>query len=337
MNENDGNDKLKIEVSKPAFQTVEFTDHASVPEKILLVSAKISPSNLSVGEVLKSFYRNNSRNRSSKKNYLKGAYREELYNGGELQQLTDFYFIQQWPSLAESNGRIETHLKSGRVFQSTDVSDKIPFTPQNRYNDAVPMMDPLFAKLSFLNPSFAKNYQFECVGETTFEGRKMYRIRFDQATKTPWALYKGELYIDAETFGLAWAQWLISDKGEKYLMPDEYLAAGGAPETFKRNNEHNEITFSFNGGFWVPQFAISNVSFSQKGQHYKILREIAWNPASPAGKFKPLFPDDMNRRVTIRKTPEYKPGNWRPFWLLPPSKEIMNQVKFLNEVTSYRQ
>ena len=337
MNETGRNDTTTIEVSKPGYRTAEFLIEGNSSKTITLVPSTNSQSALSAEEILKSFYRNKSKNRNPNDFYLKGAYREQLFNGDDLQQLTDFYFIQQWPSLAEANGRIETHLNSGRVFQSTDVSDKIPFTPQNRYNDAVPMMDPLFAKLSFLNPSFTKNYQFECVGETTFEGRKMYHIKFDQATNTPWALYKGELYIDAETFGLAWVQWQISDKGEKYLMPDEYLAAGGNPETFKRNNEHNEITFSFNGEFWIPQFAITNVSFSQKGQHYKILREIAWNPASPDEKFKSLFPDDMNRRLTIRKTPEYKPGNWRPSWLLPPSTKMMNQVKFLNEVTSYRQ
>lgn len=330
------NDTTKIEISKPGYQTATLS-YADISSKSTLLYPQIElPSDLSVEEIIKNFYRKKFKNRNKDNNYMEGAYREQLFNGNELHQLSDFYFIQKWQALTEPNARIETHLYSGRSFRSNDFNEKIPFKPKNRSNDAVPVMDPFFANLSFLNQAFAKNYVFTISGETYFMGRKMYHIFFNQSENAPWALYEGELYIDVETFGLAWARWRISSEGEKYLMPDEYLALGGDPETFKLIDEHNEITWKYNGEFWIPEFAISKVSFSQKGAENRIVKEMAWrSPVRKLTKFTSLLPEEMHRRIKQLKNPEYSPSDWRISWLLPPCKEITNQIKFLNNVVFY--
>ncbi|MDA3880190.1 MAG: hypothetical protein PF436_07380 [Prolixibacteraceae bacterium] len=338
VDEKHAGDDTKLEISKPGYQTITISLGDFNNNGIVLEQKHSTPSEKAVDEVMKDFYRSKYKNRHSKPWFIEGAFREQLYNGHDLHQLSDFYFIQRWQPLDETNPYIETHLYNGRVFRSHNFSTKIGFKPQNRFNGAVPVMDPQFADLTFLNRAFAKNYEYTLEGENDYQGRKMYHISFDQADDAEWALYSGEIYIDAETGGLAWARWKISAKGEKYLMPDEYLAAGGDAETFKRLNEHNEISYGFNGEFWIPQFAVSTVSFEQRKTTSTYVREMALSPTSANfPKFKNLMPEDMNRKARLVRNSTYNPSAWRHAWLLPPVNKIEKQIRFLNHVVEHTQ
>ena len=329
-------DSCRIVFSKSGYQSFSPRDERDMPDVMCLVTALDTASTLDVKEVLNSIYRNMERNNFKKDYFLEGAYRELLFSESESHQLTDYAFVQRRKKPTSTNSTTDYQVKSGRRFRSDEFRDKINFLPQNRYNAAVPIMDPVFANLSFLNRASRKQYDYILKGETMFQGRKMYHILFDQVDDAPWALYKGELLIDAETFGLAWATWQISDKGKKYLMPDEFLASGGDPETFKLVNEHNETTWTYNGEFWIPRFAVTNVSFYQNGQQNTISREVVWNPGN--GKnYRPSLPEDLNQRLVFKNAPEYRPEDWRNPWLLPPSKEILSQVKYLINITEYEQ
>ncbi|WP_340114830.1 MG2 domain-containing protein [Maribellus mangrovi] len=323
-----------IVIAKPGYQSLTQLMDSSKSSITMLVPSPNSPSTMDVQDILKNFDRYLERNYNKKDYFLEGAYRELLFSENELHQLIDYSFAQRRKRPTSSNFTTDYQVYGGRRFQSDELNDKISFTPQNRFNGPIPVMDPIFANLSFLSWASRKQYEYILKGETTFQGRKMYHILFDQVDDSPWALYKGEMLIDAETFGLAWATWQISDKGKKYLMPDEFLAAGGDPNTFNLVNEHNETTWSFNGEFWIPRIAISTVSFHQNEQLNKISREVVWKPGN--GKdYKPLSPETMNQRLVFTSAPEYHPEEWRDSRLLPPSKEIFEQVRYLINVTEY--
>ncbi|WP_167618786.1 MG2 domain-containing protein [Maribellus sediminis] len=327
-------DECELVISKSGYQSLTQLVDSTMSGAVMLVPLPDSSSTLDVMEVLSNFYRYTDRNYYKKDYFLEGAYRELLFNGKELHQLTDYSFVQRRKRPTSAN-LADYHINSGRRFRSDDFKDKINFVPQNRFHGAIPVMDPIFANVSFLNRAARKQYEYILKGVTWFEGRKMYHIYFDQADDTPWALYSGELLIDAETFGLAWASWCISDKGKKYLMPDEFLSAGGDPETFVLEDEHNEISWSYTSELWIPRFAISTVSFRQNEQQNTVSREVVWNPGD-GRNYRPLIPENMNQRLVFKNAPEYKPEDWRKPWLLPPSKEIPDQVRYLINITEYR-
>ena len=331
-------DTAEIEISKAGYKTVILTNEKIRSQVIILEPLNETISEISVNEVLKEVFRNQNKIRNNNRFYLEGIYREQLFKEKELHQLTDYAFVQEWPSLLEKNRLIATHVVSGRRFRSPNFKENILFTPQNRFNDAVPVMEPFHADLSFLNPSLAKYYIYKMIGESQYQGRRVYHLTFDQKDDAPWALYAGQLFIDAQNFNVVWAKWRISEKGKPFLMPDEYLASGGDQATFKVINEYNEMNWSYNGEYWIPEFAISEVTFSQKDEENKIIREMAWHSfKSEVKNFKPLLPEEMDRRFRLMKNPVYHPQEWRIPWLLPSYKAINEQIKYLNEVMFYSQ
>ncbi|MDA3879006.1 MAG: MG2 domain-containing protein [Prolixibacteraceae bacterium] len=338
LDENHVNEQSKIEISKPGYKS-ETNSYIEINKNgVVLQVLDDEPSGTSIEDIMDGLYRNHTKNRNSGHFFIEGAFREQLFSGSDLHKLTDFFFIQRWQKLSEPNARIETRMYNGREFQSNRFNTIISFTPQNRFNDAVPVMDPQFADISFLSRSFKKHYNYKLEGETSYQGRKVYHVAFDQEDDLGWALYKGEMFIDKETFGLAWCRWKISEKGEKYLMPDEYLSGGGDAKSFVRVFEHNEISYGFNGSFWIPQFATANLRFEQQEKEFTIVREMVWLPTDKAfSKFTALLPGDMNRRAILMRKPVYKPFEWRHPWLLPPDDEIEKQIRYLNNTIEYRQ
>lgn len=330
-------DTTQIEINKPGYQDIFVSYLELVQKKIVLDSVQHTETDITVKEVIKRFHRKKFQNHKHRNGYYNGAYREQLFNGQELHQVTDLGFTQQWPSLAEPNLRITTQINGGRLYQSNDIEKAIPIRPHTRSADGVQIIDPVYENLSFLNQAIDKEYIFKLVGQVNYQGRKMYHISFDQNDNATWAFYQGELYIDAETYGLAYASWKISKKGFDYLMPDEYLSAGGDQKTFKVLEEHNEISRHFNGKIWQPVFAISKVTFSQKGAQYTIIRELVWQSIPDKVKnYKIRSIEDMEQAFKLTKTPKYNPWTWRTGWLLPPIKEIDEQLRYLNNVVEYK-
>lgn len=289
-------------------------------------------------ELMKEVLKKAGENLSSQHHLYEGACREMLLFNNDLHQLTDFEWVQQWPSLANSSEKVSTHLLNGRRYRSSGFTGHIKFTPQNRSGDALPLFDPFYSAKSFISWNMLKYYQYEVKGLLEWNGRKVFHLVFDQLESAPWALYTGEMYIDAESRGPVWMQWRISPKGYRYLMPDEFLASGGDQQTFELKNERNEMYWNFKDSRWLPAYARSEVNFTQKGNSASIIREAAWNESKGEwSRFTARTADEMEQRSRYNSHPEYQPAQWRKAWLLPSSPIIDEQFRFLKHEVEYKQ
>nr|WP_321411364.1 MG2 domain-containing protein [uncultured Carboxylicivirga sp.] len=325
-----------IKIEKAGFKSLKCTYQDLLDTDKTLEKEEIIHSSDDALEIIKKLYRSRFKNRNSKKIYFKGAYREKIFDNTYLHSLKDLGFIQMWPNMAEEAIPIETNITGRQEYHSIDYSRKINFTPLKR-NDVIPQLDPVWFLESFLDLNFQKAYEYILVGETQFQGRRMYRIHFDQYNDVNYAFYQGELLIDAETYGLAWASWRFSDKAKKYIMPDMYLVSARSSENFEVVREQREMTWKFNGETWDPDFSIYNVSFYRNGELKKIEQETVWKPISQDEfkVFKDKLPKKWNQINETKKEVEYSPAQWRNNQLLPPDLSIINQIKFLNEVTRF--
>ncbi|MBS2101296.1 hypothetical protein, partial [Carboxylicivirga linearis] len=287
-------------------------------------------------EIIKKVYQARFKNRNTNNVYFQGAFREYLLEGDYLHCINDYGFIQQWPSIKEKKLPIISEISGGREYHSTEFDQKIKFTSL-KSNGPIPFTDPVYNLESFLDLNFQKQYQYVVLGQTEFQGRKMYRIHFDQIDDLPYAYFEGELLIDIETYGVAWASWKRSKKGQKYIMPEMYITSDYAIGDFEMVTENREMTWKFNGETWQPDFAVLNVSFYQNGDLKKINQEIKWESISQ-DEYKSQrksMPKEWNKKTTTKRDIEYNPSEWRDSWLLPPDKIINEQIKYLNEMISY--
>lgn len=328
------NDRLLV--SKPGQGSAEPVLSSIKNKSLALTTITPQPSPTDVMDIMKGVWTNKFRNRNGNNYFRNGIFREQVKVGNDLMRLTDLLFLQRWPSLTNNSVTVDTRLLDGRRFRTENYNTSIGFEPQNRYNDAVPLVDPFFSKLSFLDRSFAKNYKFELKGTVQHQGRSMYLIEFDQTEKTEWVFYKGSMLVDAQTYGVAWAQWAVSDKAADLVMPDQYLAVGGDQKTFKLVSENNEMAWSYNNEIWEPCHAVVQVAFSQNGKAKSYLREMVWMPPyTQTEKYKGLTESEMKKRNMLLKTPTYNPSKWRMPWFLPIDNYLTEQIKYLNEVTYF--
>ncbi|MFT3740191.1 MAG: hypothetical protein QM786_15690 [Breznakibacter sp.] len=326
----------RLMFSKAGYKT-RVADVTSCAGKDVVLE-RVDPvlSDKSVAEIVKRMQQKLTANRNPNNFIRQGYYRERILADGQLMQLTDFVFVQKWPLLSNTTASIDTRLQAGRRFSAENYATIIGFEPQNKYNDAVPLLDPVYSRLSFVDQNFVKYYDYKLDGMVDFQGRPMYLLSFDQTDKTQWVFYSGQLLVDSATYGIAWARWKVSPKAQQWLMPDIYLAVGGDQSTFKVLYEHNEITYGFNGEFWVPQSALAIIDFSQKNQKGGYLREMVWSVAdAQSHKLKRLDIGQMKYRNMLVKQPAYNPQRWRKPWFLLPDSLISGQIKYLNEVTVY--
>lgn len=329
-------DKLVFSKAGCLTQVADLAACAKAP--VVMHDAVLMPSSMAVADILKQMQQKRFANRNPNNFLLQGTYREQVMSEGQLMRLSDYTFEQKWPSLANTAVTISTRLTEGRRFRTENSATAIGFEPQNKYNDAVPLMDPAFLKLSFVDPAFVKNYDYKLQGKVDFQGRTMYMVEFDQSDKTQWVFYTGRMLVDSATHAVAWASWKVSPKALQWAMPDVYLASGGEQSTFKLLDEHNEITYAFNGQFWVPQNAVCEVRFLQRNVPKSYVREMVWTAHSgEPQKLKGMTAEQMKRRTMLLKQPAYNPQDWRKPWFLLPNGFISDQVKYLYEVTMYNE
>jgi len=258
--------------------------------------------------------------------------------GDYLHGINDYGFIQQWPSIKEKKLPIITEISGGREYHSNEFNQKIKFTSLKAYGP-IPFTDPVYNLESFLDLNFQKQYQYVVAGQTEFQGRKMYRIHFDQLDDLPYAYFEGELLVDVETYGIAWAKWRYSDKGQQYIMPEMYITSDYTMADFELINENREMTWRFNGEEWEPDFAVYNVTFYLNGERKRIEQEITWKTIDKDEykQLKSAIPKDWRKTTTLQKDVEYNPSEWRDGWMLPPDKNITEQIKYLNEIVIYEE
>jgi len=332
------NESSKLHIEKAGYQSVDINYSELIDKGVTLQKAEMQKVEMNAVDIIKKVYRNRFENRNSQISYTKGAYREKLYDGDALHQLKDYAIVQTWTSMREQKFGIYTKIYGQREFNSIDVNKKINFKPLQG-GEIVPEFDPAYKLQSFLDLSLNKDYEYTLIRETEFLGRKMYHIQFNQKEELSFAYFQGELFVDAETCGLAWAKWRISDRGQKYITPDMYVVCNKVPESFEVLNENREMTWRYNGEIWEPDFAIYIVSFALNGEKKRFEQEITWK-AIDKDEYKQLksaIPKDWRKTTTLQKDVEYNPSEWRDGWMLPPDKNITEQIKYLNEIVIYEE
>jgi len=321
-------------IEKPGYKPIQCSYQDLINNSKTLAKENINLLEENGLDIIKKVYRSRFRNRNSKNIFFKGAFRETLYDGINLHEIKDYSFIQKWPNMAEMNIPVQSKITGGAEFQSIDKTRKIRFDSKTKKGE-VEWIDPVFDLQSFLDLNFQKEYAYILVGETQFQGRKMYRVHFDQYDDIAYAFYQGELLIDAETYGVAWASWKYSDKAAKYLMPEMFISKFGSQQNFEFMSEHREMTWKFNGEYWEPDFAGQQVSFALNGEEKKIKQEINWEEISQE-EYKGIESEIPKTWKKLLKTNvQYDPTQWRDSWILPPDLDVLNQMKYLNEMISY--
>ncbi|MBN2164708.1 MAG: hypothetical protein JW717_00360 [Marinilabiliaceae bacterium] len=299
-----------------------------------LKSNKITNDNLDGGRLFNEAYKNILKTKANKPLFAKNIYRELIFSNNELHRLFDILSYIRIPDYGNTTLSLAPFPIQGRVFKIENYDSNAEFSPINNSPYNINIQDPFYTEVTFLNRNYKKYYNYQYLGQCTYQNRPMYKVVFEQNDDCNFALSKGFALIDIETNGIAYLNWQVSRKIEKYIVPDTYLMGGTTFKDFKLLYEENEAYYSFNNGKWLFKGGNQNIKFMLNNKECSYSREsiITEFLEKEPEDFKPTFLENLNTRFILVKEPKYLPEMWRDAWFLPTNETINKNIPYMHEI-----
>lgn len=164
-------------------------------------------------------------------------------------------------------------------YRNTFDSDRMKIYKGRKSHD-VKKMDTLVVKLQggpktslmldlvkhpgdILDADALQLYDFTLAGITTIDNRETYVINFDQKDNIEFPLYKGNIYIDAESTAFAGLDFHLSDKGIHYA-PKYLVKKKPANLNIDVDGGHYLVRYRKDNGNWYLNYVRSELEFDTK-------------------------------------------------------------------------
>ncbi len=278
------------------------------------------------------------------KNYPKHNMRQKMFyrqwaqqneNGIYAEALLDVY------KNSYASKKLESHSAfiKGRQFDYIEDSDDRLFINSMVNPSASASADPVRALPDFMQKKTLKKYDFRIADIVMYEGRRVYKIVFDQKSNLKEALLAGELYIDTDNFALVKGVWRLSEKGRPYIKVP--FKARMAMKLLGIEFEIYDFDFTFlyrpsEIGYVMYQNA-SNAHFKverpKKKQHYNFkihnevsLVEMLEYPGNEIPENKRYSSDNTEWDIAEGK---YDISYWKGYPMVAPSQTIQKILEQL--------
>ncbi|MFB6343991.1 MG2 domain-containing protein [Saccharicrinis sp. FJH62] len=301
---------------------------------VTLSPLKLSQTNEDGNDIARHAIRNLLKTRSKKTEYGLVAYRQETGWGKEMQSLLDLNVVIRVPGILDNSIIYSSRILKGQWFKTDNYDNHVDFSPKVNSIYDIQDMDPVYNGATFLKQQYRKSYEYVLEGKTRYMDRPVYKISFDQTESAPWALQKGFMLVEPETYAILYVEWKASPKGARYIVPDQYLMAGTKFDDFELQSELNMATFNNDANGFVLKSARQDVAFNLNHKSCFYSRELVINEYFETLPFK-FFPNsfsDLDKRFVLIKNPVYNPRKWRVPWFLPVNGDISDRVPYMHEV-----
>jgi hypothetical protein len=162
-------------------------------------------------EILKEAIKNISSNYSKVARINTAFYRELVRENSDYVNLSEAILsIYKAPYNSYSNDQVV--ILKGRKSPFLKPMDTLSFKFQGGPNISL-LLDIAKNPSYFMSDEFIKYYDFKLVDIGTINDRAVYNISFDQKEYSPYALYKGNIYIDRRTMAFVRFDFTFSPKG----------------------------------------------------------------------------------------------------------------------------
>lgn len=156
------------------------------------------------------------------KNYPKYNMRQKMFYRQWAQQNDNGLYAEALLDVYKNSyaaKKLESHSAfiKGRQFDYIEDSEDRLFINSMVHPSSSASADPVRALPDFMQKKTLKKYDFRIADIVLYEGRRTYKIVFDQKADLKEALLAGELYIDTDNYALVKGIWRLSERGRPYI------------------------------------------------------------------------------------------------------------------------
>jgi hypothetical protein len=199
-------------------------------------------------ELVKDVVKNISKNYSNKCSMYTAFYRETTREENDYVSICEAVLdIAKAPynrELMDDQAKIFKGRRSENVKKIRNLKYKLEGGVYNSIS-----LDIIKDLASFFSEEYFNDYEYEYIKQMVYENRDLYVIAFDQKENVQLPLFKGLLYIDAQTKALVASKFGLSPRGIKYAQD---LLVKKQPHKFqvKPVSTEYQVYYRFINGKW---------------------------------------------------------------------------------------
>lgn len=309
------NNTILLEVS--AFQLKEVKVKPVDPKEVIKIALDRIPKNY-----------------STKPMGLTSFYRETIQQNGDYVGLSEAV-LNIYKASYSGSGNDQVSIYKGRRVVFEKQMDTVLFKFQGGIATSL-MLDLAKNPSNFLSYEYFKYYEFTLDDIVTVEGRPTYVIGFDQDDFSPYALYKGKLYVDIEAYALVRAEFMISPKGLEKAA-DYLIQKSSRRLRVKPTFSAYMVNYTMMNNTWYLNYIREEVAFRVRKKysffgitfHSKAEMLITQTDSVNIHRIK-LNKQVHSNDIFVEKLGKYDPDYWSEFNIIRPEEsleEALHKIK----------
>lgn len=249
---------------------------------------------------------------------VRGFYREIIRNDTTYYSVAEAVFESQLPEAGEDKaslklvqGRRSESVKATRIFEDYHPGGGPNYLLNNLFEARVP---------EFLLTSEFEDYGYAIDSITSYEGRDVYVIGFDQRDGVKKNLWKGTIYIESESLAIIELRYALSEKGiefRKHLTGTDKVMANLLGIDFTVIDRSNRYSYRMEGGRWRLHDAVMfrTIHFRQPRKNIDETFSIQAQLLSLGQRPGPLVPFEKDEVWQRNQLVKNLPGEFdEQFW-----------------------
>ncbi len=338
---------ISLKPDEIPIKEVAITTEVLNPKKIIKKAIKRIPENYpNDEEIFTGFYRESVKEKDTYYDLIEAVlfFKKFPYKHEDpkpdLHRKTDYYPLlfdnqiksENIPELPEDvrlmKGRRNQSIFYSRIFNHFKIEGG-PYYCVKR--------DIVKNKIDFIEKTSFRFYDYRYSGIQEFNGRKVYKIIFDQKDKVKKPLYKGIIYIDVQTLAFVHFNYGLSSKGLSYATGDLYVRKNPEHIIVDPISSYFSVDYAYhNDGMWRFHYSKGEIQLKMIKNDWNLSSVLTFQDVLLATEKSSITEDEFNGLVTFKpdellndKIYDYHEDFWGEYNIIRPNKELTNFINNL--------
>jgi hypothetical protein len=286
-------------------------------------------------EIVKEVVKNISKNYSNKNSMYTAFYRETTQEGNDYVSICEAVLdIAKAPYSSEFSDD-QAKIFKGRRSENVKKIKNLKYKLEGGVYNCL-SLDVIKDMASFFSEDYFNDYEYNYVKQMVYENRDLYVIAFDQKEGIQLPLFKGLLYIDAQTKALVASKFELSPRGIKYAQD---LLVKKQPHKFqvKPVGTEYQVYYRFLNGKWYLAYMRGELVTKTKSTKF------FFNSTFTSVSEMVITEIDTTSKVRFKRKDIAKPNDilvdnvsnsdenfWSNYVIIQPEQSIQLAIKKLN-------
>jgi hypothetical protein len=266
-----------------------------------------------------------------------GFYRETILKNNNYVAVTEAVVEGYKSSYVNQNATDQLKIVKGRKIVDKQRHDTLVVKLQAGMYTSL-MLDVVKNPANFIDPEYFEDYKYKIGDIILSDNKYIYVVEFDGDENSPYAFYKGKIYIDFASAAIVNVEFSLNSYGKKHAA-DFYILKKPLGMKISAEGAVYTVNYSLHGDGkyhlnYIRSDNVYKIRESKKffATRYAIATEIAITSTDQQQVKRLRFSETEGKRdVFTENVDAYDLEFWKNYSYIPPEKPLLEALKDFNE------